>query len=251
VPSASFRFYGSLNDFLAPPRKQRTLVCDFRERTSVKDLIEALGVPHPEVDWVVVNGAPVDFGYHVQDNDRVAVYPICRNVDLGSDGRLSPPRQDHPRVVADVHLGQLAAYLRFAGVDTLYRNDYSDPEIAGISAAEDRLLLTRDVGVLKRGAVRRGYFVRETQPRRQLVEVLSRFDLAANAAPFTRCVRCNSVLRPVTKQDVLDLLPPRTRQEHDEFSQCPTCARVYWKGSHYARVRAFLDAALAASTTRT
>jgi uncharacterized protein with PIN domain len=247
-PLASFRFYGSLNDFLAPAQKQATLVCAFAERASVKDLVEALGVPHPEIDRIVVNGASVGFGYRVSDGDRVAVYPIWRNVDPGSDGRLSPPPQEHLRFVADVHLGQLAAYLRFAGFDTLYRNDYADADIAAVSALEDRVLLTRDVGVLKRGNVARGYFVRATQPGRQLVEVLRQFDAAARASPFTRCVRCNSRLRPVTRDEVLEFLPPGTRQEHREFSQCPTCARVYWKGSHYSRVRALLDASFAAST---
>lgn len=248
MPSACFRFYGPLNDFLAPVQKQGTLVCAFAERSSVKDLIEALGVPHPEIDRIVVNGASVGFGYRVNDGDRVAVYPGWRNVDPGSDGRVSPPRQERPSFVADVHLGQLAAYLRFAGFDTLYRNDYSDADIAAVSADEDRVLLTRDVGVLKRSNVARGYFVRATHPGRQLVEVLRQFDAAARASPFTRCVRCNSMLRPVARDEVLELLPPRTRQEHREFFQCPTCARIYWKGSHYSRVRAFLDAAFAAST---
>ena len=247
MASAYFRFYGSLNDFLAPARKQATLVCAFRERTSVKDLVEALGVPHPEIDRIVVNGACVSFAHHVKDGERIAVYPIWRIVDLGTEGTLSPPPQEHPRFVADVHLGQLSAYLRFAGFDTSYRNDYTDASIAAISAAEDRVLLTRDVGVLKRGNVARGYFVRETHPGRQLVEVLRRFDAATRAAPFTRCVRCNSALRPVTKDQVLELLPPRTRQEQTQFSQCPTCARIYWKGSHYSRVSVFLDAAFAAS----
>jgi uncharacterized protein len=248
VPSASFRFYGSLNDFLPSAQKQATLVCAFAERSSVKDLAEALGVPHPEIDRIVVNGAAVGFSYRVNDGDRVAIYPLWRNLDPGSEGRLSPLEQEHLRFVADVHLGQLAAYLRFAGFDTLYRNDYADADIAAVSAVEDRVLLTRDVGILKRANVARGYFVRATQPGRQLVEVFRQFDAPVRAAPFTRCVRCNSQLRAATREEVLDRLPARTREEHDTFSQCPTCARVYWKGSHYSRVRTFLDAAFAAST---
>jgi uncharacterized protein with PIN domain len=149
--------------------------------------------------------------------------------------------------VADVHLGRMAAYLRLAGFDTEYRNDFSDRELVDTSSSEDRTLLTRDVGVLKHAAVWRGYFVRETQPGRQLVEVLRRFDLPDHASPFTRCVRCNAVLERVAKQDVLAALPPRTREHYDEFSRCPRCERVYWAGSHYTRMRAFLEAAFAAA----
>jgi uncharacterized protein with PIN domain len=236
-----------LNDFLPAPRKQATLVCTFETGASVKDLVEALGVPHPEIDRLVVNGECVGFGHVVADGERVAAYPSWRTVDPGDSGRLGPPPQDHPRFVADVHLGRLAAYLRFAGFDTLYRNDYSDPEIAAISASDDRTLLTRDVDLLKRRIITRGCFIRATQPGRQLVEVLRRFDAAARAAPFTRCVSCNSLLRAVTKDAILHLPPPRTRRDHTHFWQCPTCARVYWRGSHYTRVRTFLDVALSAA----
>jgi uncharacterized protein len=247
VASVTVRFYGSLNDFLPPPRRQSTLVCAFNESPSVKDLVESLGVPHPEIDVLIVAGQPVDFGYHVRDGDRVAVYPMIRDFDLGDIVRLGPPPQTESRFVADVHLGRLAAYLRLSGFDTKYRNDYSDEEIVAISASEDRVLLTRDVGVLKHGIVRRGYFLRDTQPARQLVEVLRHFDLVASAAPFTRCLRCNSRLRFVAKELVQHLLPARTRQYYREFSRCPTCGRIYWQGSHYSRMRLFIETAFAAA----
>lgn len=247
MASVSVRFYGSLNDFLPPPRRQSTLVCAFNESPSVKDLVESLGVPHPEIDVLIVAGQPVDFGYHVRDGDRVAVYPMIRDFDLGDIVRLGPPPQTESRFVADVHLGRLAAYLRLSGFDTKYRNDYSDEEIVAISASEDRVLLTRDVGVLKHGIVRRGYFLRETQPGRQLVEVVRRFDLGAGAAPFTRCLRCNSRLHAVAKDRVEDVLPLRTRKYYREFSRCPTCSRIYWQGSHYSRMRLFIETAFAAA----
>jgi uncharacterized protein len=247
LPSASVRFYGSLNDFLPPARRQSTLVCAFGDSPSVKDLIEALGIPHPEIDLVVVDGQPVDFGFRVRDGHRIAVYPEISALDPGDAVRLRPAPQAEPRFVADVHLGRLAAYLRLSGFDTKYRNDYPDEEIVAISASEDRVLLTRDVGVLKHGIVRRGYCLRETQPARQLVEVLRRFDLVAAAVPFSRCVRCNSRLGVVAKNRVDHLLPPRTRQYFREFSQCPTCQRLYWQGSHHARMRLFLDAAFDAA----
>jgi len=232
VRSASVRFYGSLNDFLAAAYRQSTLVCGFDSSPSVKDLVEALGVPHPEIDLLVVDGQSVEFSYRLRDGDRVAVYPPLRTFDLGDAARLRPPPQTEPRFIADVHLGRLTAYLRLAGFDAKYRNDHSDDEIVAISASEDRVLLTRDVGVLKHAIVRRGYFLRETQPARQLIEMLREFDLVAGATPFTRCLRCNSLLQVVAKDRVQHLLPARTRECYREFSRCPTCSRIYWRGSH-------------------
>jgi uncharacterized protein len=247
VKSASIRFYGLLNDFLPPTRRQSTLVASFEGRPSIKDVIEALGVPHPEIDLLIVDGVPVDFSYHVGDGDRVAVYPRMQMLDVGEMFRLQPLRQIEPRFIADVHLGRLTAYLRLAGFDTIYRNDAPDDEIVAISASEDRVLLTRDVGVLKHTIVRRGYFVRDTQPAGQLVEVVRHFDLLACAAPFTRCLRCNSRLHEVPKELVDHLLPARTRASIQEFFRCPTCSRIYWRGSHHVRMQHFLDSAFAAA----
>jgi uncharacterized protein with PIN domain len=247
VRSASVRFYGSLNDFLPAARRQATLVCAFDGRPSVKDFVEALGVPHPEIDLLIVDGQSVDFSYHVRDGDRVAVYPLVQALDLGDTLRLRPPPQTEPRFVADVHLGRLTAYLRLAGFDTKYRNDCPDDEIVAISASEDRVLLTRDIGALKHRTVLRGYYLRETQPARQLVEVLRQFDLVTGAAPFTRCLRCNSRLDRVARDRVQHLLPPRTRERYREFSRCSNCNRIYWQGSHYSRMSLFLETALAAA----
>jgi uncharacterized protein with PIN domain len=243
VASASVRFYGSLNDLLPAGRRQSTLVCAFDGSPSVKDLVESLGVPHPEIDLLVVDGRPVNFAYRVRDGDRVAVYPLMRNLDPADTVSLQPPAQTEPCFVADVHLGRLVAYLRLAGFDTKYSNDSSDEQLVSISASEDRVLLTRDVGLLKRSRVRRGYFVRETQPARQLVEVLRYFDPMIDAAPFTRCLRCNTRLHAVAKGRVEHLLPPRTREHYREFSRCPTCSRIYWQGSHYSRMRLFIETA--------
>lgn len=247
MASVSLRFYGALNDFLPASRRQKTLVYAVEGRQSIKDLVEAIGVPHPEIGLLAVNGETVGFGRLVNDGDRIAVYPPFSAFDTGDAVQLGPPPQRDPRFVADVHLGRLTAYLRLAGFDTKYRTDSTDHELVATSAGEDRTLLTRDVGVLKHRAVQRGYFLRETQPARQFVEVLRRYDLAVLAAPFTRCLRCNSPLQAVSKDRVENLLPSRTREHYREFSRCPACARVYWPGSHYARMRLFLDTALAAA----
>lgn len=239
-PEAStlyFRFEGELNDFL-PRRRQHTIVVvPFVGHGSVKDLIESLGVPHPEVAHIVVNQTPVDFGYLVQPGDAVVVYPLSMSNVVPLALRPRPT----PRFILDVHLGRLAEYLRLLGFDTLYRNDYDDPTLATISAQEDRILLTRDVGLLKRGIVVHGLYVRATDPPKQVVEILSRFDLFDAIAPFQRCVRCNGLLRFVPKEAIADQLQPVTRDLHETFRQCAQCGQIYWQGSHYDRMQQFID----------
>jgi uncharacterized protein with PIN domain len=240
MPEARFRFYAELNDFLPPERRYVEFPYSFLDIATVKDRIESLGVPHTEVDLILVNSQPVDFSYRVRDGDRVSVYPVFEAFDIGEVARLRPEPLRDPRFVLDTHLGKLAAYLRMTGLDTLYRNTYADEELAALSSGEGRILLTRDVGLLKRGTVTHGYFVRETDARRQLEEVIGRFDLARLLRPFTRCMRCNSKLEAVTKDAVRDWLPPHTSELYDEFRRCPECGRVYWKGGHYRRMQQWL-----------
>lgn len=236
MPSAAFRFYAELNDFLPAARQFTEFTHPFLDIATVKDFIESFGVPHTEVDLVLVNGEPVEFSYRVKDGDRVSVYPMFESFDIAPVSRVRPEPLRTPRFILDTHLGRLAAFLRMLGFDCLYRNCYTDEQLASTSRDERRILLTRDVGLLKRGAVTHGYFVRETDPKRQLCEIVCRFDLVRLARPFTRCMRCNTPLQEVSKADVLAELPPRTAEEHNEFRRCPTCRRVYWKGAHYRRM---------------
>jgi hypothetical protein len=236
MAEARFRFYAELNDFLPPPRRFIEFPSGFPDGATVKDRIESLGVPHTEVDLILVNGQAVDFAYRVQDGDRVSVYPVFEAFDIAGLTRLRPEPLREPRFVLDSHLGKLAAYLRLMGFDTLYRNCWADEQLAQVSRDERRILLTRDLGLLKRGAVTHGHFMRETNARRQLAEAAQRFDLARLAKPFSRCLRCNAQLEPVAKEDVRSQLPARTAAFYEEFRRCPDCLRVYWKGGHYRRM---------------
>lgn len=217
----------------------------FTGRVSIKDMIESLGVPHPEVDLLLVNGAPVDFDYLVQDGDAVDVYPVFAADTPDVPSLVRPAPLAEAKFVLDTHLGTLARYLRLLGFDTLYRNDYPDDELAGVSSSERRILLTRDVGCLKRAIVTYGYFVRSKQPDEQIVEVLRRYALFDAVQPFSRCIRCNGLLHQVEKAAVLDLIPPETRQYYDEFRQCAGCGQVYWRGSHFSRMQGIIERALA------
>ncbi len=235
------RFYAALNDFLPPARRRVAFDHAFAGRPAVKDLIEALGVPHTEVDVILVDGVPVDFAHPVRDGERISVYPRFASLDVAPLALARPPDLPVARFVLDTHLGKLATYLRLLGFDVLYGTDCDDDTLASISADEVRILLTRDRGLLKRGAVTHGYYVRETDPQRQLVEALRRFDLFGALAPFRRCLRCNGLLAPVRKEEVADRLPPKTRQYYDEFQCCQACGRIYWPGSHYRRMLRFVE----------
>jgi uncharacterized protein len=240
MKTAWLRVYAELNDFLPPRSRHQPLAHSFAGRTSVKDAIEAHGVPHTEIDLILVNGQSVGFSYLLDDGDRVSVYPVFEAFDIQPLARLRPGPLRVVRFVLDGHLGRLAAYLRLAGFDTAYQTDSRDDDLARTSAETHRILLTRDLALLKRSAVTHGYWVRATDPRQQFVEVLRRFDLARIVDPFTRCVRCNGQLRPTPLERVADRVPPRIRDTFTAFVVCPDCQRVYWKGSHHARMTTFL-----------
>lgn len=241
---AAIRFYAELNDFVSPERKNQTSTYAFGVSGSVKDVIEALGVPHTEVDLILANGQSVDFSYRVRNGDRISVYPGFESIDISPLERLRPTPLREVRFVLDTHLGKLAGYLRMLGLDAAYRRDYPDEELARISVDEKRILLTRDRGLLKRNMIIRGYFVRATNPREQVIELLQRFDLVSLVSPFERCIHCNKLLRPVPKEKVACRLLPETRQRYEEFCVCPECDRIYWKGSHYRRMQGFVEAVL-------
>jgi uncharacterized protein len=237
---AEFRFYAELNDHIAPHLRFKPIVKEFYVSGPAKDMIESLGVPHTEVELIVVNGRSVDFSYEVRDGDRVAVYPMFEALDVRAELRVRPDPLRETRFVLDVHLGRLAAYLRMLGFDTFYRSCAADADLARIAAAEQRILLTRDRGLLKRSAVQHGYWVRETDSRAQMREVVTRFDLAGCLRPFTRCMACNGPLEAVAKEEVIDRIPAGVAARHSDLRQCSRCGRVYWKGSHYTRMDSWI-----------
>jgi hypothetical protein len=241
-PVVTVRFYGALNDFLPPERRGAELTLTPQGSPSVKDLIESLGPPHPEVDVVLVDGEAVDFTHRVTPGARVAVYPPFHSLDVEPVRRVGPPPvPEQPRFVLDVGLGRLAGFLRMLGFDVLWRNDFADDELARLSSTEDRILLSRDLGVLKRGEVVRGYFPRSTDPAHQLVEVVRRFGLTSRMRPFSRCLACNGTLSSAGLDEVKDRVPQQIAERHSRFQQCPDCRRVFWAGSHQERMQAVVD----------
>ncbi len=231
------RFYAELNDFLPPDWRQVTIQRYFSNHQTLKDMIEALGVPHTEVDLILVNGKSVDFSYRPAADDRISVYPVFEAFDISTLLKVRPEPLREPKFVLDTHLGRLAAYLRMLGFDTLYNNNYCDAELAKISAGENRILLTRDRGLLKRSMVSHGYLVRSDDPQKQVPEVLNRFDLSDSIKPFSRCMHCNDYIIRIDPDTVKARISEKVWQRCSEYSRCQNCNRIYWKGTHYYRMQ--------------
>ena len=232
-----FRFYEELNDFIAPDLRKRSFAYAFNGTPAVRDPIEALGVPHTEVDLILVDGASVDLGHRLRGGERVAVYPVFERLDLADVTRLRPAPLREPRFVLDVHLGRLAGYLRLLGFDCLYRNDYDDVELLAISLSQHRIVLSRDTGLLKRSELTHGAFVHAQDPRQQVREVLDRFQLHRRIAMFSRCGRCNGALATLAADVARTLVPTEVARRHSDFRRCIGCGQVYWPGSHLPRLR--------------
>jgi uncharacterized protein with PIN domain len=204
-------------------------------------MIEALGVPHTEVELILVNGESVDFSRLIADGDRVSVYPKFETLDITPLLRVREHPLREPRFVADAHLGGLARMLRMAGFDTLYDNHFEDREIVAIAARDGRIVLTRDRELLKRRDVSHGCYLHAIKPEQQLREIFERLDLARGLRPFRLCLHCNAPLRPIDKALIAEQLPPSVRMRHEHFSTCDVCRGVFWEGSHWQRMQALLD----------
>lgn len=250
VRTTEFRFYEELNDFLPAERRKRTFGFSFRGTPSVEDTIEAIGVPHTEIDLILVDGRSVGFSHRLHGGERVAVYPTFERVDISPLVRLRPKPLRIPRFVLDVHLGTLARYLRLIGFDAVWHNDSDDRTIIALATSERRIILTRDRGVLRHGAVTHGYWLRATDPLAQLEEVVRALDLAEQIEPFTRCMECNGLLRRIDREEAAPHVPRLVASTRQEFVRCGGCGHVYWPGSHQPRLDAIVVRARAAAKRR-
>lgn len=237
---AWFRFYEELNDFLPSSRRKQEFLYEFENTPAVKDAVESIGVPHPEIDLILINGESADFSRKLQDGDHVSVYPVFESLNISDVQHLRPAPLRETKFILDVHLGKLARYLRLFGFDSEYDEDLKDNVIISRSVSEKRIILTRDKMLLKNRRVTHGYFVRATSPAKQAEEVVRKFDLASQMKIFTRCMECNVPVEDVAKEQVAGNLPERTRLYFDKFWICPRCKRIYWEGSHYDRMKEFV-----------
>ena len=241
MPEVIFRFYEELNDFLSPRRRKKDFQVGFKGRESVKDMIEALGVPHTEVDLILVNGKSVDFGYIIQHGDRISVYPIFESLNIKDVTRLREVPLRQTRFIADINIRDIVKYMRALGLDVCYDASLSPREIIRISKRENRTILTKSRKLLKFRNVTHGIFIRPGTTVEQIRGIIDYLSLRALIEPFSRCLQCNIPLVGVSKDRILDRIPAKTREFYDEYSYCTACDRIYWKGTHYMNIKKVVD----------
>jgi len=228
-------FHGDLTVFLRSRTSHAAIERPLAEKTSIKDVIESCGVPHPEVDLILVDDQPVGFDYTLASDSKADVFPV-ENCDTNrTEKRFQTIGIS--RFVADGHLGGLTRHLRLLGFDVAYPKNADDRQLLEVMARENRALLTRDRRLLMHAVVQHGYCPRSQNADEQTIEVIRRFDLSKLVAPFTRCLRCNARLEAAAKADVIDRLEPLTKIYYDQFRRCPDCKQIYWSGSHFPKLQ--------------
>lgn len=235
------RFYEELNDLLPEEKKKIRFEHHYIDRTSVKDLIESLGVPHTEIDLILVNGESVGFDYVINDKDNISVYPVFESFEIKEVQHLRAKPLRRPKFIADIHLGKLTRYLRMLGQDVIYKNNLNDEEIIKISFKEQRTILTMSKNLLKRNEITHGYLVRNFDTEKQVIEIVKRFQLKNQLKEFTRCLECNSLLNSVEKGEIVFRLPQKVDEFQNEFFICKNCDKIYWKGTHFDRMKSLIQ----------
>lgn len=238
------RFYEELNYFIDKKYHKKEIELVYQENISVKKIIEDFGVPHSEVDLILVNGKSAGFDHKIEDNDRISVYPVFESFDLTEVSKVRSEPLRIVKFILDVHLGRLAKYLRIIGFDSSYCNNYADEKIVEISLSENRIILTRDIELLKRKNVTHAYYIRSLNIFKQLKEVIKRFQLEKKIKVFSICPECNNFIKPINKSKVKNDVPQYIYKTHDEFKYCSGCKKIYWKGTHWVNIKQSLSGIL-------
>ncbi len=234
------RFYAELNEYLPPHLQFKSLSLQPAKASSVREIIREMRVPLSLVDLVLVNGNSVELAHVPSAGDRISIYPVFETFDISGLTNVNPRPLRVIRFVLDVHLGKLAQYLRMLGFDSFYRTDYRSADLVLLSTNDSRILLSRNKMLVSLPQLMRAHLIRSQHPLGQLRDVFEHFDLYRSCVPLSRCLRCNLLLQPVGKSEVLATLPEKVAQSETEFRRCTQCGRVYWKGSHYVRMRKFV-----------
>jgi len=239
-------FYGDLHTFLS--RRFSSFFCRVKDRPSIKNLVESLGVPHTEVDALFANGKAVGFSYLVCDKDSVRVYPDSSRVRFAPVKKLQPSNLRNPKFIVDVHLGKVAKMLRLLGFDVFFDSLMDDGGILDESLKNKRIILTRDRGILKQRQARYGYYVRGDTLKDRMKGIIKRYELKDKIKPLTRCCECNGKLTYIRKEEILSQLEPLTRKHYDKFYRYASCDKIYWQGSHFPSLLAGLKSFISGGT---
>ena len=231
-----------MNDFLTPVCGKRDFKSEFKGRESVKDKIEALGVPHTEVDLILVNGRSVGFDYIIEDSDYISVYPVIEPpLTMPNITHLRRLPTGNSRFIADINIHDIVKTMRALGLDVFEDPIFSPEEIVDISINEKRIVLSTSRKLLKRKRVVHGIFIRHGDREAQVQKIVDSLSLKGLCKPFSRCLLCNTLLEMVAKESVWERIPPKTRNHCNDFARCPSCDRLYWKGTHYQKIKAKVD----------
>jgi uncharacterized protein with PIN domain/sulfur carrier protein ThiS len=236
------KFYKRLSKFL-PEGKEKFLVHRFIDQTSVKDLIESYNIPHTEVDVILVNGSSVGFDFKIQDGVKIEVFPDGSHQKLSNKKiiHLKSRPKGNSKFICDVHLGKLARTLRMLGIDTFYKNDLADDEIVLISNKERRIILTRDIGLLKNKKAKYGQYIFSSDFNKQVREVLTNPDYKFKLNPLSLCLECGCKLKRTSRVEAQSRLPDHKFETGMKFYICPNCNKIYWQGSHFDRMQKRLN----------
>ncbi|MGI0118803.1 Mut7-C RNAse domain-containing protein [Zooshikella sp. RANM57] len=230
----TFIINGELTVFVHAPKINYA----FDRSPAVKDAIEAIGIPHTEIGALYVNTQIQPFSYQLKNNDNIALYPVRDIIQQQQDTNLPIKPASRPHFILDVHLGRLCNYLRMLGFDTLYWNhDLGDEKLAAIAEQEERIMLSRDLGLLKRSNINFGRWLRNRKPLLQLKEVATLYNLKQDLKPFSLCIRCNSKITTVSKEKVKSRVPEDVYTSFTTFNQCIHCQQIYWHGSHVDKMK--------------
>ncbi|HID29288.1 MAG TPA: twitching motility protein PilT [Desulfobacterales bacterium] len=241
MTEAAFRFYEELNDFLPKHRRKTIFQVEFKGKRSIKDVIEALGVPHTEVDLILINGTSAGFKEILRDGDRVSVYPVFESLNIKNVTRLRKFPLRRTKFIADVNLGDIAKYMRVLGLDVYYHPSLFSRDIIEISNKENRIILTKSRKLLKFKDVTHGVFVHPGTTQEQIRRIIEFLDIRDNVKPFSRCLCCNSLLEPVPKEEIFERIPSKTRAFCSEYARCESCDKIYWKGTHFIRMKKVIE----------
>lgn len=236
---ANFEFFGSCLDFV----NNTIFNYEFNDNPSVKDAIEAIGIPHVEIGMIMINGVSKSFEYHIEEKDKIQVYPHnFFKTKTSNNINLLPFKPKKLSFLLDVHLGTLARYLRMAGFDTLYQSkDYGDAFLAEVASTDNHIMLSRDIGLLKRSKLNYGHWVRNTNPKEQFKEIVQLYNLQNIFKPMSRCIKCNEPITLVKKEKIESIVPSKVYQWKEKFFQCSGCEKVYWEGSHHKNMMELLE----------
>jgi len=237
---AFFYFFGSLNDFLPEEKKGQKFVYHFKGIASVKNLIEAIGVPHSEIRKITNNNRKKFFNYTVKDNDLIRIYPYNYGINKFILSLSSVFINCKIKFIIDVHLGKLGKYLKICGFDVLYNWKWDDNDIIKYANRDNRIILTHDAGLLKNKKVNKGYWTRSQNPDEQIVEVIDRYHLSGKIKPLKRCLHCNNLLVKTSKTEIKNKVPFMIFNKYRQFLCCHKCDNIYWKGPHYDSMKAFI-----------